>query len=249
MSWGEELKKRREELGFTLQMAEEETKIRKLYLQALENDDFAVLPPRIYAIGFVKNYARFLGLNEEQLAHQFKELAYDNEGLGEDEGGTTPYRNVPSLPSLPPWVNIKNIAAAVVFLFIAIWVGNYLVSYLTGRNIVEQPPVNPPSVTKPQEQPPAPDENEVPEEQENLDETQNVDLFISARQDCWLEVSIDGMSDYIGLMKAGEEITFVGQESVFIKAGNAGGIEIVVNGEKQGIFGDIGQVKRQEFTL
>lgn len=146
-------------------------------------------------------------------------------------------------------MNIKNIAAAVVFLFIAIWVGNYLVSYLTGRNIVEQPPVNPPSVTKPQEQPPAPDENEVPEEQENLDETQNVDLFISARQDCWLEVSIDGMSDYIGLMKAGEEITFVGQESVFIKAGNAGGIEIVVNGEKQGIFGDIGQVKRQEFTL
>ena len=83
MPWGEELKKRREELGCTLQTAEEGTKIRKLYLQALENDDFAVLPPRIYAIGFVKNYARFLGLDEEILVRQFKELAAQYQELND----------------------------------------------------------------------------------------------------------------------------------------------------------------------
>ena len=247
MPWGEKLKKRREELGCTLQTAEEETKIRKLYLQALENDDFAVLPPRIYAIGFVKNYARFLGLDEELLTRQFKELAYGNGTADEDSDGAAKLPKAANLPSLPPWVNIKNIAAAVVFLLLAVWVGQYLVNYMTGHRIVEQPSIKPPIAEK--QEPSGGGVIEVPDEEINVAPRENVNLAISARQECWLEVSIDGVSDYMGLMQAGEEKTFIGQESIYIKAGNAGGIEIIVNGENQGMFGEIGQVKRQEFTL
>ena len=235
MSWGEELRKRREELGYTLQTAEEETKIRKLYLQALENEDFTILPPKIYAVGFVKNYARFLGLNEKQITEQFKELAYVNEIIEEEIPDTV------HKASLPYWLNVKNVLAAVIFLILAIWAGNFLVSYFAGQNIVEQPPVKPPAV---QSQEPA------AQEPGNIAATpEKVDLTIIATQECWMEVVIDGANSFTGFIKAGEEKIFSGKKSVYIKAGNAGGIELVLNGENLGVFGEIGQVKRQEFTL
>ncbi len=241
MSWGEQLRKRREELGHTLQSAEEQTKIRKLYLQALENEDFAVLPPRIYATGFVKNYARFLGLDEKQLTQEFKELAYVNQEVHDEE--TMAYTSKKS--AVPYWLNAKNIAAAVAFLLLTIWAGNYLVSYFSGQNIVEQPAVKPP-IAEPQE----PAGGEEPQQPDNVPTVPDeVDIMVSAKQECWLEVNIDGTNNFTGLIQAGEEKSFIGKESVFIKAGNAGGIEIIMNGENLGIFGDVGQVKRQEFTL
>jgi cytoskeleton protein RodZ len=241
MIWGEKLRKRREELGYTLQMAEEQTKIRKLYLQALENEDFAVLPPRIYATGFVKNYARFLGLDEKQLTQEFKELAYANQEVHDEEIVTY----TPEKSAVPDWLNAKNIAAAVVFLLIAIWAGNYLVSYFSGQNIVEQPIVKPP-IVEPQE----PAGGEEPQQPDNIPAVPDkVDVLVSASQECWLEVSIDGTNNFTGFIKAGEEKSFTGEESVYLKAGNAGGIEIILNGENLGVFGDVGQVKRQTFTL
>lgn len=145
----------------------------------------------------------------------------------------------------PDWLNAKSIASAVAFLLLTIWAGNYLVSYLSGQNIVEQPAVKPP-IAGPQEatggeEPQQPDNNPtVPDK---------VDIMVSAKQECWLDVSIDGTNNFNGLIKAGEEKSFIGEESVFIFAGNAGGIEIIMNGENLGIFGDVGHVKRQTFTL
>ncbi|MDD3024595.1 MAG: helix-turn-helix domain-containing protein, partial [Syntrophomonadaceae bacterium] len=79
MSWGEILRKEREKLGYTLEKVEEETKIRKYYLEMMENDDFTSLPPQVYAIGFVKRYAKLLNLDENHMVSEFKLLAYGKE--------------------------------------------------------------------------------------------------------------------------------------------------------------------------
>ena len=55
-------------------------KMRPDQLEAVENDDFARLPGRTYAVGFVRAYARFIGLDDEALLQQFKE-----ETAGRDE--------------------------------------------------------------------------------------------------------------------------------------------------------------------
>ena len=107
---------------------------------------------------------------------------------------------------------MKNMAAAVVFLLLAVWVGQYLVNYMAGQRIVEQPPIKPPIAEK--QEPSGGGVTGVPDEDENVVPVDNVNLSISARQECWLEVSIDGVSDYIGLMKAGEEKTFIGESSI-----------------------------------
>jgi cytoskeletal protein RodZ len=66
------LKKRREQLGLSLERAEEDLKIRKKYLSALEKNLFDDLPSVAYIQGFVRNYSRFLDLDEEKVLAVFR---------------------------------------------------------------------------------------------------------------------------------------------------------------------------------
>lgn len=69
---GPALEKARRQHGLSLEEVEQATKIRKRYLQGLENDDYGVLPDAVYVQGFVKTYANYLGLDGEQLAEELR---------------------------------------------------------------------------------------------------------------------------------------------------------------------------------
>ncbi|HEX2170974.1 MAG TPA: helix-turn-helix domain-containing protein, partial [Dehalococcoidia bacterium] len=60
---GELLRSQREERGLTLEQAEEVTRIRRRYLEALESGNFAELPGEVYVRGFLRLYAEYLGLD------------------------------------------------------------------------------------------------------------------------------------------------------------------------------------------
>ncbi|WP_287194378.1 helix-turn-helix domain-containing protein [Syntrophothermus sp.] len=121
------MRSRREKLGYTLEQAEEETKIRKYYLKALEDENFAVLPARVYAIGFVRRYARFLSLNEDEAVQWFKEMVMPKEYEIEDD--TEGEEKSPRLKT--PAIKWQNVLAAVVFLILAIWLGTLVVGYFS----------------------------------------------------------------------------------------------------------------------
>src|ERR671911_1463371 len=70
---GAVLEKARKQRGLTLDEAEYATKIRKRYLDGLEREDFGVLPDAVYARGFLKTYANYLGLDGEDLARQLRD--------------------------------------------------------------------------------------------------------------------------------------------------------------------------------
>jgi cytoskeleton protein RodZ len=69
---GRFLERKRRERGLSLEEVEQATKIRKRYLTGLEREDYAVLPDGVYAQGFLKTYANFLGLDGEALSRQLK---------------------------------------------------------------------------------------------------------------------------------------------------------------------------------
>jgi cytoskeletal protein RodZ len=71
-SVGERLAAARARQGIDLARVERETKIRAAYLAALEADDPDALPPPVYALGFLRTYARYLGLDPEELALQWR---------------------------------------------------------------------------------------------------------------------------------------------------------------------------------
>ena len=91
---GPMLEQARKDHGLSLAEVEQATKIRKRYLQGLERDDYGALPDAIYARGFLKTYANFLGLDGEQLAWQLKSRrAPRRERHGGDVGTTAASRD------------------------------------------------------------------------------------------------------------------------------------------------------------
>ena len=69
--FGDRMRREREMRGVTLEEISESTKISKRALQALEEEDFDLLPGGIFNKGFVRAYARFLGIDEEQAVADF----------------------------------------------------------------------------------------------------------------------------------------------------------------------------------
>jgi cytoskeletal protein RodZ len=71
-SIGQRLKHAREERRITLEKASESTRIRVVYLRALEADDHSSLPSPVQARGFLRNYADYLGLNFDALINELR---------------------------------------------------------------------------------------------------------------------------------------------------------------------------------
>jgi Uncharacterized protein conserved in bacteria len=66
-SLGERLKRGREEKNISLDDVVQATKINKSTLTAIENDQSEFLPPTVFIRGFIRNYARYVGLDEREL--------------------------------------------------------------------------------------------------------------------------------------------------------------------------------------
>lgn len=66
------LQEERLEKNYSLSDIEKAIKIRKEFLIAIEAGEFNALPSESYALGFVKNYAQFLGIDETKAAALFR---------------------------------------------------------------------------------------------------------------------------------------------------------------------------------
>ncbi|MFO0707042.1 MAG: DUF4115 domain-containing protein [Nitrospira sp.] len=74
-SVGEFFKQVRETKGLTVDEVASKTRIRSDFVKALEDGNFAKLPDQVFARGFVRSYARSLGLDEEDAIHRFIQSA------------------------------------------------------------------------------------------------------------------------------------------------------------------------------
>ena len=102
---GDQLRRKRKEMNLTLKEAENATSIRISYLQSLEDGEMNKLISPIYAQGFFKQYAAFLGIDGEQIVrdnpgifnrHNTQEFSY---GIGTLEGRGNPGASVKWFPN------------------------------------------------------------------------------------------------------------------------------------------------------
>ena len=73
MTVGRYLKSQREQRGEDAAQVADMLRIHRSYLQAIEESDIEKLPGPTYAVGFVRAYAEYLGLDGAQVADRFKE--------------------------------------------------------------------------------------------------------------------------------------------------------------------------------
>ena len=82
-SIGPLLKHARETQGLSLDQVASATRIQRKYLQALEDEQFSVLPEPVFTKGFVRTYARSLGMDEHDVLRRFSEASKAYFGTGQ----------------------------------------------------------------------------------------------------------------------------------------------------------------------
>ena len=71
MSFGVSLKRERELRGVSLAEIAKTTKISVRLLEAIEEDRYDILPEGVFRKSFIKSYAKYLGMNEDQILNKY----------------------------------------------------------------------------------------------------------------------------------------------------------------------------------
>jgi len=219
--------------------------IRSTYLQAIEEEDWPVIGAPVYIRGFIRTYARFLGVDPEQAIESFN-------------------ATVPSAPPTKQWNGGGAVAAASagggkpsVWLWLAGIVALGLVGYvgygyyqlkgaaaptqtaapipIAANSVTPAATLAPASATPPAATP------------SPLRPVRRV-LNVKLTQLSWMRVVVDGKVVLEGEFPPGTVDEFRGKR-VKLLVGNAGGVQVTAPGQPARVLGSTGQVVERDYTL
>jgi cytoskeletal protein RodZ len=266
---GDYLKNKREAQNITLEEVAQATRIRRTILEAIENNHYDLIPPKVFTQGFIKSYASYLGLDENDVIKRYHELM---ESLETKNDTDEPVQEQPPQPFITPGRLL--VLGIVCIVALTIWLlsrnpqqeddtvsNNTLPITSTSSSSVTSPP--PASQEVPAEEDGAPTvfdreepavlEEEPPPEGKQGEETveateteegkaEPMALRVVATEQAWMKVQLDQGKPYEALLKSGESLTLKAREKFIIRIGNAGGVELFFNEEPLGNPGKPGEV-------
>lgn len=240
---GELLREEREKKGLSLRDIETAISIRTLYLNAIEEGNYHLIPGEVYLKGFIRNYSNYLGLNGQQMVELYRQTQLPASPVIENsapDNNTVNMTEKTSENSNKPnkWLLISLLAIGVAGS--AWWL-------LSGPQTAKEPQVN----TQVQQPPAAPNQPAPIQPVIPAQPVKAKTVIVTAKytDQCWTSVIADGKSIYEGTPKGGDTVTWEGQKEITITAGNAGGVDINVNGQSAGKLGEKGEVVIKTFTV
>ncbi len=128
---GEKLRQAREARGISISEVAEQTRISSLYIKSIEEDDYRTLPGGIFNKGFVKSYARHVGVDEQEALQDYVALAGSQNIQRTEE--TKTYRPQVLTDDRASKSNLPTIVTAVVILGLMTLGILALLNYLQNR--------------------------------------------------------------------------------------------------------------------
>jgi cytoskeletal protein RodZ len=264
-SVGRILRSARERQGRAVAEIADELCLTQQYLRAIEEDDVKSLPGAFFYKNFVKQYAAIVGVKDAEIRSGIEALtaAAEEPALP----GTLPQPPVRPMDPIVADSNRRYFASArlglSVFGLAAVLLacsGFYAWWSRPAEAAVTRPRPVPPAVqssAKPVSQP-AP-QNPVPAETATVqvsaeaqptavDGINQVVLNLSATEKTWLSITSEGKHLFSGFLEPSQTKTLTGLDVAQMTVGNAGGIEVRLNGKPIGPIGKSGQVRRVVFT-
>jgi cytoskeletal protein RodZ len=242
---GDRFREAREARGLALSDAAEQIRIRSVYLAAIEDENWSAIGAPVYVRGFLRTYARYLGLDPEEAVGLFNQtLGSPASGNGDDSEEPNGGGRRGRWGSTLTWI-----AATVAVLLIAFVVYNELTMRRSGATVVQSTPANQTSAS-PEASATAtsasPSPAATPAPAAGLGGANSIALVLSAPS--WLRVTVDGNVSMEGTFPPGTSKTFHGKNAL-VRIGNAGGVEIYIDGKDVGKLGKAGDVVEHAFTL
>lgn len=250
-SIGETLRRERLQRGLDLQQLSQTTKIGTRMLQAMEQNDFSKLPGGVFTRSFIKQYAAALGMDPAALEEQVSLLQSDpEEPKNEARKEVIPEDRHYSLSDYHSSRNSGSLLMSLVWVIVAVAVGAavyYLMTRGTSapaeskKSVVQH--TSPLEKRAPEVALPAASQTAEPPVSQGA-----VQVSLHATEKAWVSITADGKSQFVGDLQADEKRTVQGQQRVKLIAGNAGALEILLNGRPVDAVGPKGQVRVVEFT-
>ncbi len=266
---GAYLRQVRQEQGLSLELLANQIFIRPALLHALETGNDDALPEPVFIQGFIRRYAEALGLDGQAISQEFAVTPVDvlpsperlanaeTDGVVEPEtrhsirvlekAAPTPIpvrrATAKSGSSLPGWLGLGAVA---LLLIAGLWA-------LFGRTD-PSPVVGTPSdpATEPNGVGMAGGEDDAEPADTVVEESAPLEapIVVTARlsQRAWLSVVADGSNVYEGTPEIGFEETWTAEDTLVFTTGNAGGVELSVNGDNPVELGSSGDVRTLTLT-
>lgn len=269
------LKKNRVERGITFEDIENATKIRAKYLQAIEDENFDLLPGAVYAKGFVNTYVRYLNIGNRPDVVEILKTPMPSEGLQEKEEivheiaprgasraqATKQRAPKPKTKATPveeqPLTKKKYliIGLSAVALLLLFGIQMFFNSqFKEPDDQVVPPPIVGDLPTDPDVEPTPvePVEPEAPPavEYEGLVMTvEIVDLNPNATDKCWIRATVDNKMLFEETLSQGAVKEITGTEKISLRLGNGSVVKLTLNGQDLGMASTGTSVVNKDFTL
>lgn len=229
---GAHLQQARLSQSLSLETITRQTQIPQRLLEAIEAGDRDNLPEPVYIRGLIKQFADALGLDGHALSHQ---LPLDATGVKRSPGRE---RSVLFFQIQPLHLYLFYILVVVLSVQ---GIANFLRQSasdvaLLDEKVLPLPPLT--SAIAPPAPKPVANPQPIP--------TDKVIVEVKISEDSWVKVMVDGKSEFEGMLPKGTHRTWTGQKAVKVRAGNAGGVQVIVNQQKLQPLGKAGQI--QEVT-
>lgn len=257
---GVKLRERRELISLTLDEVERHTKLRAIFVKALEEGSFENLPSPVQTRGMLLNYATFLDLDVDAILLRFADVL---QARRHEKYAETPREKIQtqvnaSIPFLRTYLAGDFLFGTVmiaVLVALGIWGVGRLVSVQA-----EKPPQVPLMVdvlgdlSSPTPSPEFGVDPSLPTVTPSLDAlllspvapaplaNANVTVSVFALERVFVRISVDGSIAFEGRMAPGEVKVFEADDQVVILTGNASALRITYNGQDLGLMGGVGEV-------
>jgi len=230
---GSQMRQIRQEKSVSIDEIATKTRIQARLLVAIEEGNLDHLPEPVYIQGLIKQFAEALGLNGREYAGAFPT-------------GRQTYTIEPSWRQLPAaQLRPLHLYLFYILLIVASVTGlSYLVESRTAQETPEPQPTQEQVVEKPIEE-----DNSQPQLASATppsEKTQEhpIEIKVSIKKDSWVRVTSDGEEIYEGILAAGENQKWTGEEKLTLRAGNAGGVVVEYNQQSPTVLGESGEVKQ-----
>jgi len=216
---GQYLRSAREARGIDLREAAQQTRIRFNYLKALEEEDFSRLPGEVFVKGFLKNYGKFLRLDEFEVMKRYGESRSQKSTprpetvVDEEPAAAVSEEKTPKLTrSIEPFLWGAGIVfALILFVFTA----------LPERHQRETQKAVTPMSTGQTATAPLP-----------FPQTGKLYLEVVALEDTWLLVRTDNSPQKKALLKKDESLIWSADERFLLSYGSAKALKLMLNGQE-----------------
>lgn len=234
---GKILKETRESKKLTLDEISKETHILTRYLSAIEEENFSIVPDRIYVIGIIRKYADYLGLDGSQMVKSFVDTI--------NSAQKSPVQEKEKVPRHSVGINLKPL---ITVLTAVVLIGIFaIVIYMNPYRNLNVPSPAPPSA--PEAQTPPISEVPIPPKAEEPKTPDKLTMTIRFNGDCWIR-ALDEDGNVLAEKKyiAGQEVTLEAKE-ITLRLGYPGNAVVILNGKELPPLGKAGSPITKKFTL